>query len=234
MSEWPVEWWASWRSDLSDRRSCCCVRCCWPGGLPGRPNWSCCKVVRLETGSGCRLLGSGSMATWADGAEGELEELAASSVTTAGHCCLGFQRWTGWMSGIVQWASADCAAAAGSWGIGAMKWLLGIQRRDDGPSAECADEGGVAWLRRESSGSFRSAAGLVGAFDRNRRPDWLPACRAAGKGIRRLGANRRRTWGRLLARPATYVGACPSCAGSGTRLWWSTPGGRAGRPVHNV
>ena len=175
--------------------------------------------MRLETESGCRLLGSEPMATWADGVEGEPEELAASSETAAGRCCSGFQRWTGWMSGIVQWASGDCAA--GSWGIGGMKWLLGIQRRDDGPSAECADEGGAAWLRRESSGSCRSAglvAVLVGAFARNRQPDSLLACRATGKGIRRLGANKRRTWGRPRARPATCVGACPSCAGSGTRL----------------
>ena len=99
-------------------------------------------MVKQETECGCWLLGSKWMAMLADEVEGEPVELAASSTTTAGHCCQDFQRWMESMTDIVQWVNEDCAVAVED--TEGMKWLLGIQKRDDEPSVECADEGEVA------------------------------------------------------------------------------------------
>jgi len=109
------------------------------------------------------------------------------------------------------WASGDATAE-----VGTLDGQMGRKRRRTAME-ECCREGEdeEAWRRmvsNERCRPYRSEQTVEDSKQLGRQEEEV------GKGIRRLGAGKQRTWDQRLARRGTDVGACPSCDGSGTRL----------------
>lgn len=110
-----------------------------------------------------------------------------------------------------KWASGDATVEVGTW-----DGQMGRKRRRTAMEECChEDEDEEAWRRKVSNGGCRpcrSEQTVEGSKQSGRQEE------EADKGIRRLVAGKQRTWDQRLARRGTYVGACPSCDGFGTRL----------------